>query len=688
MSATDVPVLEARGLHVSYTTRAGEVPAVRDFDLTIRAGESVGLVGESGCGKSTVALAVMRHLGRNGRVVAGELRFLGRDLLAMDERQLRRVRGAGIAMVYQEPMASLNPSLTVGTQLVEVPVYHRGATRREARELALDMLAAVHLPDPARIFASYPHQLSGGQQQRVVIAMALLAGPRLLLLDEPTTALDVTVEAGIVELIGEIAERFDTSLLFISHNLGLVREACHRVAVMYAGEVVEEGPTERVFRHMHHPYTRGLFDSIPLAGTDRHRRPLRPIPGQLPPPAARPAGCAFGPRCRHFRAGVCDRPQSLRRVRGPVEHRVRCARFAELDLRTVPEERPLEPLPPGPPVLRVEGLCKHYEVDTGLFARLFRRVRVVKANEKVELEAREAETVAIVGESGCGKSTLAKVIMGLEEAADGRVLFEGRDIAHLPVRRRPKSLLARLQMVFQNPFETLNPSHTVGFQLARVLRRFGTIRGRKHARRRVEELLALVKLPPGFADRLPRQLSGGQKQRVAIARALAGAPALVVADEPVSALDVSVQAAIVRLLDELQRRHRTTLLFISHDLALVRYLADQVVVMYLGQVMESGPVTRVFAPPYHPYTEALLAAAPVADPAVEKRAVILAGDPPSPTAPPPGCPFHTRCPRRLGPICGEQPPPVRIFDDGHRIRCHLDPKTLRAIEPPVRVAAE
>jgi len=684
-----VPVLECENVHISYFTRAAEIPAVVDFDLRVMPGEAVGLVGESGCGKSTVALAIMQHLGRNGRIVKGSIRFKGRDLTRMSEEELRRIRGSELAMVYQEPMASLNPSMTVGRQLVEVPLYHDNASEAEARERALEMLANVHLPDPKRIFDSYPHQLSGGQQQRVVIAMALLSNPSLLLLDEPTTALDVTVEAGIVQLIREIGERFGTSMLYISHNLGLIRETCDRITVMYSGQAVEEGSVAQVFEHMRHPYTRGLFRSIPLPGTDKTARPLVPIPGQLPLPHERPKGCFFGPRCDHFRAGICDREQVVEPVEGDPGHTVRCVRYREIDgseKRSVAETAP--PVEPGPVVLQVRNLRKYYELrDRSLMAIIRgRAVRSVRANEKIDFDAREAETVAIVGESGCGKSTFARVLMGLEQATDGEIVFDDREISRLPVEKRDPQLVGHLQMVFQNPFETLNPSHTVGAQIARVIRRFGVAKDRREVQERVMQLLDLVKLPRDFYWRRPRQLSGGQKQRVGIARAFAGNPRVVVADEPVSALDVSVQAAVTQLLMDIQRRNRTTLLFISHDLSLVRYLADRVVVMYLGHVVEQGTTEQVFGPPYHPYTEALLSAVPIADTRVEKKHIVLEGDIPSALNPPPGCPFQTRCPRKLGRICETERPPVREFAGGHRILCHIAPEDLAKMEPVISLA--
>lgn len=684
------PILACKDLSISYRTRAGEIPAVVDFNLEVMPGESVGIVGESGCGKSTVAFAIMRYLGRNGRIVGGQILFEGRDLVRMDEAELRCLRGARIAMVYQEPMAALNPSMTIGRQLMEVPRHHERASEAAARARVLEMLDAVHLPDPARIAASYPHQLSGGQQQRVVIAMALLSRPSLLLLDEPTTALDVTVEAGIVSLIKELSAGFGTALIFISHNLGLIRETCDRVTIMYAGEAVEVGGVRQVFEAMRHPYTRGLFNAIPLPGTDKNARPLQPIPGQLPLPHRRPSGCFFHPRCAFAVSGRCDGPPiAMEPITGAPGHLARCCRWREIDLASPAiAEGAGGAATTGSVVLEVEGLKKYYWLKApSLLGRLGgREARVVKANERLDFAAREAETVAIVGESGCGKSTFAKVLMGLETATEGEVRFEGRELGAAPVEGRDAATIGKLQMVFQNPFDTLNPSHTVGRQIARVVRRFGGERAPDRVRARVLELLDLVKLPRAFYGRRPRQLSGGQKQRVGIARAFAGNPQLVVADEPVSALDVSVQAAITQLLMDIQRQNRTTLLFISHDLALVRYLADRVVVMYLGQIMEQGTTDQVFAPPYHPYTEALLSAVPVADTRMEKKRIVLEGEIPSALALPTGCPFHTRCHRKVGRVCEVETPPVREFAPGHTIFCHIAPEELQAMAPVLAAA--
>ena len=677
------PILDIKDLNISFYTRKGEVPAVMDFSMTVLPGETMGLVGESGCGKSTVALGIMRYLGNNGAIKSGTIKFLGRDMATLSDDELRDIRGSKISMVYQEPMASLNPAMKVGKQLAEVLTVHEGISEREALKRAAEMVSAVRLPDPDRILGAYPHQLSGGQQQRVVISMALLSKPKLLLLDEPTTALDVTVEAGIVELIKDLAREFGTSMLFVSHNLGLILEACDRITVMYSGEAVEEGDIETVFNTMRHPYTKGLMSSIPVPGADKYSRPLVAIPGQLPLPHERPTGCNFGPRCPHYVEEVCNKGLIHMHDLGN-RHRSRCVRIGEIDWDAdVVGGEATEPIEVGEVVISVNHLKKHYSISTGIFGG--GDTRTVKANEDLTFDAREAETVAIVGESGCGKSTFAKVLMGLETATSGTVTLGDLDIAHLPVEKRGPHIVSQVQMVFQNPFDTLNPSMTVGNQIMRVLEIFQIGANDADRRERMLELLDLVKLPREFADRMPRQLSGGQKQRIGIARAFAGRPKLVVADEPVSALDVSVQAAVTKLLTDIQRESRTTMLFISHDLSVVRYLADRIVVMYLGRIMEQGTTEAIFSPPYHPYTEALLSAVPIADTHVKKRHVVLEGEVPSPLNPLPGCPFQTRCQYMIKGTCDTQVPPFKEMGDGHVIACHLPEDELRAMLPVIEV---
>ncbi|HUA50621.1 MAG TPA: ABC transporter ATP-binding protein [Candidatus Sulfotelmatobacter sp.] len=668
------PALALDALRIAFALRAGELTVVPGISLAIAPGEAYGLVGESGCGKSTIALAVMRALGRTGRITGGRILIEGRDVTLLDEAALDRIRGSRVAMVYQDPASSLNPVMPVGRQLMEVPMLHRGADRAAARAQALAMLREVALPDPERLFERYPHELSGGQQQRIVIAMALIAEPALLILDEPTTGLDVTVEASILALVRALRRRFGTAILFISHNLGTVAQICDRVGVLYGGELVEEGSIRQVFRAPRHPYTRALFDCLPNG--DKHARRLVGIPGQPPALRDRPRGCGFAPRCAFVDPARCiGQPIALSAAPDDATQRARCVRQAELPPPhradpAVPAREPAAPVPDTTaPAVTARGLTKVFRRH-GLFGR---RGAEVMALDRVALDAPPGRTLAIVGESGSGKSTFARILGGLETATDGSLRIDGAEIAQRPVERRAAAFKRQLQMVFQNPDATLNPSHSVGYAIARAVRRLDGLGGAA-SRRRAAELMAAVQLPPALAAMRPHQLSGGQKQRVAIARALASAPAIVIADEPVSALDVSVQASIVNLLAGLQAERGVTLLFVSHDLAVVRFLADTVAVMYLGTVVEHGRVEEVFAPPHHPYTAALLAAMPSLDPDARPD---TSGETPAPhdaaSAAPrsSGCPFAPRCPRHIGPVC-DTPLPERQLSPTHVVRCHLD----------------
>jgi peptide/nickel transport system ATP-binding protein len=675
MPPRGAPLLEVQDLRIEFRGKLETVVAVPTVSFSVRAGESYGLVGESGCGKSTTAMAIMGYLGATGVIAAGSIRFEGQELVGASTKTLRSVRGRRIAMVYQDPMSALNPVKTVGAQLAEVPRLHLGATQADALDMAAAMLKDVNLPDPGEMLRRYPHQLSGGQQQRVVIAMALLGRPSLLLLDEPTTGLDVTVEAAVIDLINELRRRYATSLLFISHNLGLIAESCDRVGIMYSGEMMEEAATDDLFRSPRHPYTQGLIDCIPDIDSDKRSRRLAAIPGQIPQPWERPEGCVFGPRCAGFTPGLCDRPDVPLEDAGEGNHLVRCRRWRELDATRLA-------LPPEPAGGHAPGAA----IEVCDVTRLFpvARHRTLKANEAVTFEADTAEIVALVGESGCGKSTLARIVTGLDRATSGEIRMAGENIAELQASERPRELLQSIQMIFQNPDSTLNPSHAAATSIRRSIKRFGLRRGKAAIDERVRELLEMVRLSPGLADRKPAQLSGGQKQRIAIARAFAADPSLIVADEPVSALDVSVQAAVVTLLLDIQKRRHTTMLFISHDLALVRHVADKVVVMYLGKVMEQGRADEIFASGTHPYTEALLSAVRSPNPDARPRQRIrLKGEIPSPVDVPQGCRFATRCHRKVGAICDNEPPPIRRMSETHEIACHIDRELLRAAAPAV-----
>jgi peptide/nickel transport system ATP-binding protein len=626
-------------------------------------------------------------MAENGKVTGGRVLFYGEDILRKSERELHDIRGNRIAMVYQDPIAALNPCLRIGDQLTEVLTEHKGLKGNLARDECLQMLERVRMPDPPAMMQRYPHQLSGGQQQRVLIAMALLTNPALLIMDEPTTGLDVTIEATILDLISELKREFDSTILYISHNLGVISRVADRVAVMYAGELVELSSVRDIFLRPLHPYTEALLRCIPKISAGRHSRTLQPIRGRVPSLREIPGGCVFAPRCdRADQRCRSNHPELARAVDG---HFVRCFHA----------DKPGVPLPSIPQVtrtaaeqsesraalvLRIKGLKTYYAAQGQRLAGLAgKRGRgYVKAVDDVNLETWRGSTVGIVGESGCGKTTLAKCVAGLVPPNDGEMNFLGVDISEI-VEKRPRELLRELQMIFQNPDSTLNPSCSAGEIIGRPLRLFGTVPP-SGIKDEVVRLLEAVRLGEEYYGRLPRQLSGGERQRVAIARAFAGRPTLVLCDEPLSSLDVSVQAAVLNLLLEFQQRYGTTMVFISHDLSVVYQLCDHVAVMYLGQFCEIGPTEALFAPPYHPYTEALLSAIPIPDPTVERTMVRLVGPVPSALDPPSGCRFHTRCPRKIGTICESESPPWRRITEKHRIKCHISMKDLRDMEPVIR----
>ncbi len=659
-------VLSFEHVSIAYEHRTGRQNILRDVSFSIGEGEALGLVGESGCGKSTVALAAMRYLPRGMLVTDGRIQVESRDIAQLSDHELSRIRGNRIAMVYQDPMSSLNPVMQIGKQLMEVPLLHGETDEKAAFDRAVQMLTEVRLPDAAAMMDRYPHQLSGGQQQRVVIAMALMAEPALLIMDEPTTGLDVTIEAAILALVRDLRAKFGTAILFISHNLGTVARVCDRIGVLYAGRMVETGSISTVFRAPSHPYTRGLLGALPRLDGGR-RGKLRPIEGTITAADRMRIGCAFAPRCVFAVRSDCEeRPIAM--VDLGSGHFARCARLEAVRAVTTQESvaEYAATSADAAVVLSVRNLTKEYKISS-MFGG---QKGVVRAVTDIDLDARAGETLAIVGESGCGKSTVARIISGLLDGTSGEVKLGDLDLAKVQVDERPREVRRQVQMVFQNPDSTLNPSHSIGYALMRPLRMLRALAS-GDAKAEVGKLLAQVRLPAEMAERMPHQLSGGQRQRVAIARALAGNPGLVVADEPVSALDVSVQAAILNLLGELLEQSQLGLVLISHDLALVRHMADHVAVMYLGRVVEYGPVDQVFQPPYHPYTEALLRAAPTPDPDAPPPSAVLDGVMPSPSEIIIGCAFASRCPSRISGLCDTTRPPVRRFGE-HRIACHLD----------------
>lgn len=676
------PTLAIDGLTVSYRRGQQALDAVRNVSLNIAAGQAYGLVGESGSGKSTLALAVIQYLPESGLVTAGTIRLEGQDLAALPRAAMQPVWRDQIKLVPQDPGSSLNPSLRIGDQLDEA-LRDDNEARNELRARSLEQLRQVRIADPERVAGSYPHQLSGGMQQRVLIAMALARQPSLLILDEPTTNLDVTTEAAILDLVRELVHDHRTAILYVSHNLGVVASVCDRMAVLYAGELVEDLAPQELRRLPLHPYTQGLLDSVPRVGQRAGLDPLLPIAGNIARLDALPAGCVFAPRCPIAQQLCYDVHPELEQT--PTGGLVRCHRWREIAAGAV-SARAARPAAPGLPngasgdvnALETVELVKRFPVRRSLAEALRRTpARQVHAVDGVSLQIGQQRTLGLVGESGSGKTTTARCIVGLVERSGGEVtLF---DIALAPgLDQRDAAVLRRLQMVFQNPEEALNPQRTVGDVLQRPLMRLMGLSSAE-ARQQAGRLLEAVRLSPAYLDRTPGQLSGGEKQRVAIARAFASNPDVLILDESVSALDVSVQASILNLLTELQEEQCSAYLFISHDLAAVSYLADDIAVMYLGQVVESGPTEQVLHPPFHPYTEALLSAVPRIDAATSER-IRLPGDLPSAVDPPSGCRFHTRCPRLLGEICRTVEPPWQQPAPGHSYRCHITPDQLLVMQ--------
>ncbi len=668
------PLLEVRDLSVTFFTPRGTVRAVRHASFTVQRGEVLGLVGESGCGKSTVAFATMGYLPGTARV-EGTVRYEGRDLVAMSPSELRRLRGSRIAMVYQDPGAALNPSMRVGAQVAEVLTAHLGLRGEAAERRVGELFESVGLPNPQRIGRRYPHELSGGQQQRVVIAMALACDPDLLLMDEPTTGLDVTTEATILDLVADLKHRVNAGIVFVSHNLGVIARVADRVAVMYAGQVIEEAPVRDVFNDPQHPYTAGLLSCVPAPVTGRGETPrLRSIPGSVYPATAPTVDeCLFADRCPLAQA-QCRAAAPPEITGDGAGHPARCY-FPEQVSRSiwgVPEPMTRRPQATGePPLLDVDGLHQYYGKEQKRYVLFGPVRRPVRANVDVDFEIRPGRTLGIVGESGSGKSTAARSVAGLEQRTAGEVLLDDEPLAP-DVADRTQDQRAKVRMVFQNPAASLNPQLPIGHALVRSIRRARGV-SKREARQAAGSLLEAVGLDATYMERRPRELSGGQQQRVALAAAFAADPKLVIADEAVSALDVSVQAQVLNLIAERQQQEGTAFMFITHDLGVVRYISDDILVLYAGHVVESGPAERVLTPPWSPYTEALLSAAPIPDPDAEPSRIRLEGAVPTLRQPFTGCPFVGRCPRYLGELCDTVPPPMQAnpADPRHRVLCHI-----------------
>ena len=675
-------LLELEGLQTEIRLRRATVHALDGVSLTVDAGECLGIVGESGCGKTMTALSIMRLLPPGGHIVGGKIMLDGKEISALSDADMRHVRGNEIGMIFQDPMTSLNPTMTIGDQIAETVLLHRGASQAQARERAIEVLGLVGMPRPEERVDNYPHQLSGGMRQRVMIAMALACEPKLLIADEPTTALDVTIQKQILELIDNLRKRLSMAVILVTHDLGVIAGRADRVAVMYAGKVAESTTTTRLYSNPRHPYTEALFEALPEKAAD-HARKLYNIPGMPPDLTNPPTGCRFAPRCRYAQDTCRAQEPELKgdswehvfRCFFPVGKEEREKRAAELSVaKEVEGAAAAAAAATAPPaiadgeLLRVDHLVKNFPVTAG--AVLQRKVGEVSAVADVSFSIVPGQTFGMVGESGCGKTTIGRLIVGLEKATSGSIVLDGEDLTKLSTRER-RQRSGKVQLMFQDSYASMDPRMRVGPILREPLsiQRQG---GRRDQHNKIKEILDEVGLPRAAIERYPHEFSGGQRQRLGLARALILRPQLIVADEPVSALDVSIQAQILNLMRDLQRDHGLTYLFISHDLSVVRYLSNNIGVMYLGKLVEVGPSNDVYFGPVHPYTRGLIDTIPMADPVAEKAKVAkgVAGELPSALDPPSGCRFRTRCPRAQD-VCAAEEPPLRPFGDGHLAACHF-----------------
>jgi peptide/nickel transport system ATP-binding protein len=698
-----VSLLEVSGLKAEIRLRDVTVHAVDGVSFTIDEGETLGLVGESGSGKTMLGTSLIRLLPPGGRIVAGQVLLEGRDLVRLSSAELRKVRGNDIGMVFQDPMTSLDPTMPIGRQIAESVRQHQGVSRKEALDRAGEVLALVGMPRPAERLGDYPHQLSGGLRQRVMIAMALANEPKLLIADEPTTALDVTIQAQILDLIDRLRSRLRMAVILITHDLGVIAERADRTYVMYAGRIAEHAATDRLFGAMRHPYTEALLASIPKVDQDaRHR--LYSIPGLPPELTSLAPGCRFAPRCRYAQDDCREQDPPLE---GPdPAHEFACFHptdtsagdteaideLGSTQATTAPNgeatadpaaERAEVAAANGGPLLTLQAVYKEFPVTAGV---LQRKTGSVKAVSDVTIEIRAGETFGLVGESGCGKTTIGRMMVALEQPTAGSVVFDGNNLGTLQARQVRK-LRSDLQLVFQDPYASLDPRMRVGAILREPLA-IQAIGTRAEQRQRTEELLDEVGLSRSAVDRFPHEFSGGQRQRIGLARALALNPRLIVADEPVSALDVSIRSQILNLMKRLQADHALTYLVISHDLSVVRYMADRIGVMYLGRLVEIGNVADVYERTAHPYTAGLLSSIPVPNPHHQRaEGGGITGELPSSLDPPSGCVFRTRCPRAQE-LCAAEIPPERWFGGEHRAACHFPlqepagPAEASPVSPP------
>jgi len=677
-------MLKVENLNVEFSVPDGSVQALRDVSVSLNKGETLGIAGESGSGKSTLALAIVRYLDSNGHISNGTIQFEGRELLNASEKELRSIRGGEIAHVAQNPSQALNPSMTIGEQINESIRLHQNLdSPDEARERTIEVLDQVNIPDPAEMSERYPHELSGGQQQRALLAIGLSCNPDLLILDEPTTGLDVTTQAKFLDLIQELKSEYNTAILLITHNLGVISEIADRVNILYAGEMVEKGPVDQVFSDPANPYTQALLATTPELGIEKE---LRPIPGRIPDLDDIPTGCIFADRCDYVTDECKTSSIQMETISESGEHESRCLHWEKAMSDPIEAgETASRSHSPGEEILTTNELKKYYD-ESGFIQNRFFDHQPVQAVSDVSLSIRESETVGLVGESGCGKSTLGRTLLKLHDPTDGSIEFRHDELSGLE-KEQLQQFRAECQIIFQDPEASLNPNKTIEEILERPLKLF-TDNSSEERQQQIIQLLEQVDLGGEILSKQPHELSGGQQQRVAIARAFAANPSLIVLDEPVASLDVSVQASILNLLNELRDEYGTSYLLVSHDLSVIESICDRVAVMYLGKIIETGITSAIFNPPYHPYTRSLLKSIPSLDPTEDVARIRLDGDVPSARDPPNGCSFHTRCPKKIGEICETEEPQLEAVandESSHCIGCHLDQEQM---ESPLDLVAE